>query len=109
MGWPGWRPPSVLIYKEEKGEFSMTGMDIILWIVIGAVAGWIAGELMRGRGFGIIGNIIVGIVGAIIGGLIFDAMDIAPSLGILGSLIMSLIGAVILLFVLGLFGRSRAL
>lgn len=87
----------------------MTGMDIILWIVIGAVAGWIAGELMRGHGFGVIGNIVVGIVGAIIGGLIFDAMDVAPSLGILGSLIMSLIGAIILLFVLGLFGRSRAL
>jgi uncharacterized membrane protein YeaQ/YmgE (transglycosylase-associated protein family) len=86
----------------------MTVLDIILWIVIGAVAGWIAGELMRGRGFGIVGNIIVGIVGAIIGGLIFDALDFAPGLGIIGSLIMSLIGAIILLFVIGLFGRSRA-
>jgi uncharacterized membrane protein YeaQ/YmgE (transglycosylase-associated protein family) len=87
----------------------MTVLDIILWIVIGAVAGWIAGELMRGRGFGIVGNIIVGIVGAIIGGLIFDALDFAPGLGIIGSLIMSLIGAIILLFIIGLFSRSRAI
>jgi len=87
----------------------MTAMGIILWIIIGAVAGWIAGELMRGHGFGLVGNIIVGIVGALIGGLIFDGLDIAPSLGILGSLIMALVGAVILLFVIGLFGRSRAI
>ncbi len=87
----------------------MTVLDIILWIVIGAVAGWIAGELMRGRGFGIVGNIIVGIVGAIIGGLIFDALDFAPGLGIIGSLIMSLIGAIILLFIIGMFSRSRAI
>jgi len=87
----------------------MTGMDIILWIVIGAVAGWIAGELMRGRGFGLIGNIIVGIVGALIGGVIFDALDFAPGLGIIGSLIMSLIGAIILLFIIGMFSRSRAI
>lgn len=87
----------------------MTVLDIILWIVIGAVAGWIAGELMRGRGFGLVGNIIVGIVGAIIGGLIFDALDFAPGLGIIGSLIMALIGAIILLFVIGLFSRSRAI
>jgi len=87
----------------------MTVLDIILWIVIGAVAGWIAGELMRGRGFGLVGNIIVGIVGAIIGGLVFDALDFAPGLGIIGSLIMSLIGAIILLFVIGMFSRSRAI
>jgi uncharacterized membrane protein YeaQ/YmgE (transglycosylase-associated protein family) len=96
-------------FLERKGEFSMTGFDIILWIVIGAVAGWIAGELMRGRGFGLVGNIIVGIVGAIIGGLVFDALDFAPGLGIIGSLIMSLIGAIILLFVIGMFSRSRAI
>jgi uncharacterized membrane protein YeaQ/YmgE (transglycosylase-associated protein family) len=64
---------------------------------------------MRGRGFGLIGNIIVGIVGALIGGLIFDALDFAPGLGILGSLIMALIGAIVLLFLIGLFGRSRAI
>jgi uncharacterized membrane protein YeaQ/YmgE (transglycosylase-associated protein family) len=87
----------------------MTIMDLVLWIVIGAVAGWLAGELMRGRGFGIIGNIVVGIVGAVIGGLIFDALDIAAGFGILGSLLMSLIGAIILLFLIGLFGRSRAI
>jgi uncharacterized membrane protein YeaQ/YmgE (transglycosylase-associated protein family) len=83
----------------------MTILDIILWLVVGAVAGWIAGELMRGRGFGIVGNIIVGIVGAIIGGLLFDALDFAPGLGLIGSLIMALVGAIILLFIIGLFSR----
>jgi uncharacterized membrane protein YeaQ/YmgE (transglycosylase-associated protein family) len=81
-------------------------VSIILWIVIGAVAGWIAGELMRGHGFGLIGNIIVGIIGAFIGGWLFAALGVAPGFGIIGSLITALIGAVILLFIIGLFRRS---
>jgi uncharacterized membrane protein YeaQ/YmgE (transglycosylase-associated protein family) len=76
----------------------------ILWIVIGGVAGWLAGQFMRGGGLGLIGNIIVGIVGGVIGGWIFGLFGIAAG-GIFGSLITSLIGAVVLLFVVGLFKR----
>ncbi|MCB0193240.1 MAG: GlsB/YeaQ/YmgE family stress response membrane protein [Anaerolineae bacterium] len=81
-------------------------VSIILWIVIGAVAGWIAGELMRGHGFGLIGNIVVGIVGAFLGGLIFSAIGIGPGLGLIGSLITAIVGAVVLLFIVGLLRRS---
>lgn len=84
----------------------MDALTIILWLIIGAVAGWIAGELMRGRGFGLLGNIIIGIIGAVIGGLLFSALGVAPGFGIVGSLITAIIGAVVLLFILGLFRRS---
>jgi uncharacterized membrane protein YeaQ/YmgE (transglycosylase-associated protein family) len=84
----------------------MDALSIILWLIVGAIAGWIAGELMRGRGFGLIGNIIIGIVGAVIGGLLFGALGIGPGMGIIGSLITAIIGAVLLLFIVGLFQRS---
>lgn len=84
----------------------MDALSIILWLVVGAIAGWIAGELMRGRGFGLIGNIIIGIVGAVIGGLLFGALGIGPGMGVIGSLITAIIGAVLLLFIVGLFQRS---
>lgn len=81
-------------------------LSVILWIVVGAIAGWIAGELMRGHGFGLVGNIVVGIVGAFIGGLVFSALGVGPGLGLIGSLITAIIGAVILLFVVGLVRRA---
>jgi len=84
----------------------MDALSIILWLIVGAIAGWIAGELMRGRGFGLIGNIIIGIVGAVIGGLLFGALGIGPGMGVIGSLITAIIGAVLLLFIVGLFQRS---
>lgn len=83
----------------------MDVLTFLLWILIGALAGWIAGELMRGRGFGLLGNIIVGIVGALIGGLIFGALGIGPGFGLLGSLITAVIGAVVLLFIISLVRR----
>ncbi|MFN8458075.1 MAG: GlsB/YeaQ/YmgE family stress response membrane protein [Anaerolineae bacterium] len=84
----------------------MDAMSFILWLVVGAVAGWIAGELMRGRGFGLIGNIIVGIIGAVIGGLLFGALGIGPGMGLLGSLITAIVGAVVLLFIISFVQRS---
>lgn len=74
---------------------------LVIWLIIGAVAGWIAGNLMRGGGFGLLGNIVVGIVGAFLGGFIFDFFGIAAG-GILGSLVLATVGAVVLLFVVGL-------
>lgn len=84
----------------------MDPVSIILWIVVGAVAGWIAGELMRGHGFGLVGNIIIGIVGAFVGGLVFSALGVGPGLGIAGSLITAVVGAVVLLFIVGLVRRT---
>lgn len=71
-------------------------MSIFAFIVVGILAGWIAGLIMRGHGFGMIADLIIGVVGAVIGGLIFDFLGIT-AYGFTGSLTMSVLGAVILL------------
>ncbi|NLJ00589.1 MAG: GlsB/YeaQ/YmgE family stress response membrane protein [Bacteroidales bacterium] len=81
-------------------------MGWIWWIIIGAVAGWLAGLLMRGDGFGFIVNLLVGIAGAVIGGWVFGLLGIAAG-GVIGSLITALIGAIILLWIISLFRRRR--
>lgn len=78
---------------------------LILFLVIGAVAGWIAGTLMKGGGFGVVGNLIVGIIGAFLGGMIFSWLGIAAG-GLLGSLVTATIGAIILLFLVGLLKKA---
>ena len=83
----------------------MTLTALIWMLVIGAIAGWLAGLVMKGRGFGIVGNIVVGIVGAVIGGFLFNALGIA-FWGLLGSLLVAFTGAVILLFIVGLVRRA---
>ena len=82
-------------------------MGIIWFLIIGVLAGWIAGELTRGNGFGLLGNLIVGIVGALLGGFLFDLLDISTYGGLLGQLLMSVIGAVSFLFILSFFGGVR--
>ena len=67
---------------------------IVIFLVIGAVAGWLAGQIIKGGGFGLVGNIIVGIIGAIIGGVLFNFLGIA-TFGLLGSIISATVGAVI--------------
>lgn len=79
-------------------------MGFILWIIIGAIAGWIAGQVMKGGGFGLLGNIGVGIVGSFIGGWLFDLLDISAG-GFIGSVVAAVIGAMILLYVLRLVRR----
>ena len=78
---------------------------ILAWIVIGAVAGWLAGLLVKGYGFGLIGNIVVGILGAGVAGLL------APRLGVYtesfgGNIVASLLGALVLLFLVGLVRKT---
>ncbi len=85
-------------------------MGILAWIVVGLIAGWLAGEVMRGSGFGLLGNIIVGIVGALLGGFLATALLNIPDplTGInLGSVIVSFIGAVVLLAILRLLRGAR--
>lgn len=84
----------------------MAAHGIIFWLIIGAVAGWLAGVLVKGGGFGLIVDIIVGIVGAFIGGWLAGVIGINLGGGILGSLITAVIGAVILIFVVRLFKRA---
>ncbi len=82
----------------------MDPVAIIIMLVVGAVAGWLAGQIMKGAGFGLLGNIIVGILGAIVAGFLLPA--IIPIPGIVGSIISATIGAIILLFVVGLLKRA---
>ncbi|HHV84686.1 MAG TPA: GlsB/YeaQ/YmgE family stress response membrane protein [Petrimonas sp.] len=78
-----------------------------LWfIIIGAVAGWLAGNIMRGGGFGLFMNIIVGVVGALIGGWVFDLLGIGTGNGLMGGLITALVGAILLLWLISLFKRA---
>ncbi len=79
-------------------------MELIWILLIGLLAGWLAGVIVRGYGFGIVGNIIVGIIGAFIGNWVFDALDLSDGTGM--SFISALVGAIILLFVIGLFRRN---
>ncbi|WP_322060793.1 GlsB/YeaQ/YmgE family stress response membrane protein [Paraburkholderia sp. J63] len=79
---------------------------IIAWLIIGAVAGWLAGVLVKGGGFGLIVDIIVGIVGAFIGGWLAGLLGIHIGGGMISSIITAIIGAVILLFIIRLFRRA---
>jgi len=79
--------------------------SLLIFVLIGAVAGWLVGQIMKGFGFGIIGNIIVGVVGAFVAGLILPAVGVSIGSGIIGSIIHATIGAVILLFVIGIIKR----
>jgi uncharacterized membrane protein YeaQ/YmgE (transglycosylase-associated protein family) len=84
----------------------MVNIAALIWmLVIGAIAGWLAGLVMKGRGFGIAGNIVIGIVGAVIGGFLFNALGIA-FWGLLGTLLVAFIGSVILLFIVGWVKRA---
>lgn len=79
----------------------------MLWsLFIGLIAGWLAGQLFKGSGFGLLGNIVVGVVGAFIGGILFSILGI-DAYGTLGSIVMSTIGAVVLLWIVGAMSGKR--
>ena len=83
-------------------------MNIILFLAIGAVSGWAAGLIMKGRGFGLIGNLIVGIIGAFIGGFLFGLLGVT-TYGFIGALLAALAGGIILLWIIGLLKKSRSI
>ena len=80
--------------------------SLIVFIIVGAVAGWLAGQLVKGYGFGLLGNIVVGIVGAFIAGWLFPAIGISIGGGILAAIIHATIGAVILLVLIRLIKQA---
>jgi uncharacterized membrane protein YeaQ/YmgE (transglycosylase-associated protein family) len=81
-------------------------MNIIVWLIIGAIAGWIAGALVKGAGFGLIGDIVVGIVGAVIGGWLAGVLGFSLGSGFIASVITAVIGAVILLLIVRAIKRA---
>lgn len=81
-------------------------MGFIAWLIIGAIAGWLAGVLVKGGGFGMLVDIIVGIVGAFIGGWLAGVLNINVGSGWIASIVVATVGAVILLFILRLIKRA---
>ena len=78
----------------------MSLAGLIVFLAIGALAGWLAGKLMKGHGFGIVGNILVGIVGSLIGGYVFALLGISVG-GLIGAIVTATAGAAILLYLVG--------
>ena len=80
--------------------------SFIIWIIVGAIAGWLAGMVVKGGGFGLIGDIVVGIVGAVIAGWLLPQIGIVIGSGIIAAIIDAFIGAVILLIIIRLIKRA---
>jgi uncharacterized membrane protein YeaQ/YmgE (transglycosylase-associated protein family) len=81
-------------------------MNVLWFLVVGVIAGWLAGVLVKGGGFGLIGDLVVGIIGALLGGLLFSGLAGAAGGGLLGSILVATLGAVILLVVLRVLKRA---
>jgi uncharacterized membrane protein YeaQ/YmgE (transglycosylase-associated protein family) len=99
------------LHQREKVPSKISGvklMDIqalVIFLAIGAIAGWLAGTLMKGGGFGLLGNIVVGIIGAVIGGFVFGLLGISAG-GLIGSIVTATAGAALLLFIIGLIKKT---
>lgn len=81
-------------------------MNLVWFILIGLAAGWLAGQLVQGSGFGLVGDLVVGVIGALLGGFLFSTFGVSTGGGLLGSLIVATIGAVVLLFGIRLIRRA---
>jgi uncharacterized membrane protein YeaQ/YmgE (transglycosylase-associated protein family) len=81
-------------------------MGILASLFVGLVAGWLAGQVMKGGGYGMIVDILLGLVGGIVGGWVFGALGIWPSGGLLGSIIISFVGAIILVGITRLLKKA---
>jgi uncharacterized membrane protein YeaQ/YmgE (transglycosylase-associated protein family) len=81
-------------------------MGFIAWIIVGLVAGWLAGQVMKGGGYGIVVDIILGILGGVLGGWIFGLLGISAGGGMVGSIIVAFVGAVILVGITRLLKRA---
>ena len=83
-----------------------SGISLLWIIVIGILAGFLAGKIMRGKGFGVLIDLLIGIVGSFIGSWVFGMLGVFPGFGLIGQLIVSLVGALILLFLIRLIKKA---
>ena len=81
-------------------------MGILAWIVVGLIAGWLAGQVMKGGGYGVVADIILGLLGGVLGGWIFEKLGVSTGDGMVGSIIVAFIGAVILVGITRLLKRA---
>jgi len=84
----------------------MDAHGIIIWLIIGAIAGWLAGTLLRGGGFGLIGDIIVGIIGAVLGGWLAGVLGLHIASGMVSAIITATVGAIILILIVRAIKRA---
>ena len=84
----------------------MDPQALIIWLLIGAIAGWLAGQIMKGGGFGLVGDIVVGIIGAFFAGALFPRLGVHLGGDILGAIISAAIGACLLLFLIRVVKRA---
>ena len=82
----------------------MDPVAIIIMLAIGAVAGWLAGQIIKGGGYGLVGNIVIGILGAVVAGFLFPGF--LPLGGLVGQIVSATLGAIILLFIVGIIKRA---
>jgi uncharacterized membrane protein YeaQ/YmgE (transglycosylase-associated protein family) len=92
--------------RDREWGKTMDVQSIIIWLIVGAIAGWLAGMVVKGGGFGLIGDIVVGIVGAVIAGWLLPRLGIIIGGGIIAAIIDAFIGAVILLVIVKLIKRA---
>lgn len=81
-------------------------MEIVWFLLIGLIAGWLAGVLVKGGGFGVIGDIIVGVIGAFVGGYLFKFVGVSVGGGMIGSIVVATVGAIVLIVILRLIKRA---
>lgn len=81
-------------------------MSFIVWIITGLIAGWLAGVVMKGGGYGVLADILLGIVGGIVGGFVFDLLGLSASGGTISSIIVAFVGAVILIWLTRLIRKK---
>lgn len=81
-------------------------MELLYFLLIGLIAGWLAGLLVKGGGFGIVGDMVMGVLGAFLGGFLFNSLGLSAGGGMLGAIIVATIGAIVLILLLRLIRRA---
>jgi uncharacterized membrane protein YeaQ/YmgE (transglycosylase-associated protein family) len=81
-------------------------MGLLYWIIVGLIAGWLAGRVMKGGGYGVLADIVLGMLGGIVGGWVFGVLGLWPGGGIIGSILVAFVGAVILVWITRLLKRA---
>lgn len=81
-------------------------MEFVWFILVGLVAGWLAGVLVKGGGFGVIGDIVVGVLGAVLGGFLFRFVGVSTGGGLLGGIVVATVGAIVLILILRAIKRA---
>jgi uncharacterized membrane protein YeaQ/YmgE (transglycosylase-associated protein family) len=94
------------VVKPVYGELDMGGEGLLVFLLVGLIAGWLASMLVRGGGFGLVGDLVVGVIGAFIAGFLFPRLGISLGAGIIGQIIAAAIGAIILLVIIRAVKRA---